>query len=252
MSKISANTVFHFTNIEALAGILRNGFYPSYHTEEYPAENGSTRQAFPMVCFCDIPLSQIGDHIDLYGKYGVGLSKVWAIRSRLNPVLYLEKSSVLWRKFESVLAHNYEDIIGCYKHGVRIDTLIQDRDSLLYMFMYTKPYEGFHYRNGEQTHKRFYDEREWRHIPDLNTLDKDELFLGPNKWSDDLIKKKNLMLRDHSLIFDLPDIQYLIIEQESERQKMLTMLSKLEKYSEEETKTLSSRIISAEQIKNDM
>jgi len=255
MTKISANTVFHFTNIDALAGILQNGFYPSYSIEEYLTEDGPPfRLAFPMVCFCDIPLSQIADHIDQYGKYGIGVSKKWAIRKKLNPVLYLEKSSLLWRRFESVLDQNYKDVVELGKLEVKVDSMIRDRDSLMYMFMHTKPYEGFYNRNGEQRYKRFYDEREWRYVPDLKRIDRDELFLSQNMLSEDVIKKKNAILREHSLTFDPADIQYLILERESERMEMFSMLSELgsEKYGEGEIKILSSRIISAEQIKNDI
>ena len=33
---------------------------------------------------------------------------------------------------------------------------------------FVKPYEGKIYRNGSYFYKRFYDEREWRYVPDLS------------------------------------------------------------------------------------
>ena len=48
-----------------------------------------------MVSFCDIPLSQIKNHVRQYGNYAVGLSKEWAKKKTICPVLYTHSSASL-------------------------------------------------------------------------------------------------------------------------------------------------------------
>ena len=78
---ISANTLFHFTKtIDNIRNILTDTFSPRYcleHLAFMASENIDL--AIPMVCFCDIPLSQIIDHVDTYGEYAIGLNKDWAM-----------------------------------------------------------------------------------------------------------------------------------------------------------------------------
>jgi hypothetical protein len=81
---ISSNTLFHFTDKrENLINILENEFRPHFCLENFNffAHDMNYREGFeiaiPMVCFCDIPLSQARIHMKHYGEYGIGLSKEW-------------------------------------------------------------------------------------------------------------------------------------------------------------------------------
>jgi len=79
---LSSASLFHFTrNLQSLRGILAEGFKvnPSFERMDIlsrafggPPDGDET--GIPMVCFCDIPLSQTTEHMDRYGKYAIGLS----------------------------------------------------------------------------------------------------------------------------------------------------------------------------------
>ena len=87
-----SHTLFHFTDkIETLKLILMNGFWPRFCLEDvswlkYPDFDFI---AYPMVCFCDIPLSRVNEHVSFYGEYGLGLTKDWAVRNGITPVQYI-------------------------------------------------------------------------------------------------------------------------------------------------------------------
>src|ERR1700722_14296147 len=89
---LSANSLFHFTEKRAdLISILKNGLYVRYSLENYQGlieEKEEEEVNLPMVCFCDIPLSQVKRHITTYGSYAIGLTKKWGIKNKINPVIY--------------------------------------------------------------------------------------------------------------------------------------------------------------------
>lgn len=65
--------------------ILMGSFSISYCKETFVLDNARPYiLGIPMVSFCDIPLSQILDHVKKYGNYGIGLSKEWAKSKGLN------------------------------------------------------------------------------------------------------------------------------------------------------------------------
>src|SRR5215470_5176735 len=94
---ISSNVLFHFTNsIDRLKNILKIGFCPRYCLE-YSLEQDDLdavsrkcppTHATPMVCFCDLPLSLIWNHLEEYGHFGIGMEKQWGLDRGLSPVTY--------------------------------------------------------------------------------------------------------------------------------------------------------------------
>lgn len=127
MSVLSANTLFHFTSKDALLGILKTGFRPAYSDEFGHDVIGRSLSTItiPMVCFCDLPLSRLDNHIKgfdwehngekqfskKYGNFGLGMSKEWGITKRLNPVLYATQESAVME----FIGTSYNTLLKLYK-----------------------------------------------------------------------------------------------------------------------------------------
>jgi hypothetical protein len=98
---VTSDSLFHFTkSLSALKGILIDKFKLSYCRENYQLDYQEHIGHYPMVTFCDIPLSLARDQIGKYGSYAIGLTKEWGIKNKLNPVVYLEKHSQLTKDIQ--------------------------------------------------------------------------------------------------------------------------------------------------------
>jgi len=264
---VSANTLFHFTkSMEHIVDILHNGFHPKCCLENLDfiynpeSENSSSLKiAIPMVCFCDIPLSQISTHKKKYGGYAIGLSKEWGERKGINPVLYeLPHSNaidIIKEFLKNRLLHPLEQN---NKKSESPDSINEISSELLFLMCYLKPYEGKMWDgqgfNGEKI--RFYDEREWRYIPSYNRIR--EKSLKPYMFFDDFLdtKKRDAFNRslenEFRLLFNPEDIKYIIVDNEKD---VLCMVRKIEtlgkNYSDTDKKLLATKIISLQRIQED-
>jgi hypothetical protein len=92
---VTSDTLFHFTKSRTnLERILVERFKITYCKENFQLlGKPSGEYYYPMISFCDLPLGSIKNHIAKYGCYGIGMTKEWGIKNKLNPVLYLENSS---------------------------------------------------------------------------------------------------------------------------------------------------------------
>lgn len=72
----------------------------TYCHEQYSLDYETHDSYYPMVSFCDIPLSLAKDQIEKYGSYAIGMTKEWGIKNSLNPVVYIEKDSYWQRIFK--------------------------------------------------------------------------------------------------------------------------------------------------------
>ncbi len=249
--KISANTLFHFTDsIEKLESILKNEFYPHYCLENQEHIGPVIYEiAFPMVSFCDIPLSQIQAHTDYYGNYAIGLRKEWGIKNKINPVLYTYKNSST--------AINLRAIFDKFRDD--------DREGIDDFGSYVKNYKGKLWKNnryvgmwkdGNFTDKNinFYDERECRYIPKIN-VDKDGIkkFMKMPDFKDkDYKDAQNKKLKSKRLSFQPKDIKYIIVNKENEIYDMATKIRDIKgKFPYEDVEILITRIISMEHISED-
>lgn len=250
---LSSNTIIHFTrNKSSLAGILKETFKVKYCHETISNLKGTHEFLVPIVSFSDIPFSQILNHINSYGCYGLGLSKSWAKSKGLNPVLYLDNHSTLTK---NILYHTPRSLLIDSKAYV-INHMESEHRQAFDFIRYVKNYQGDLNRIGKKTisNYRFSDEREWRYS--IDPIKPNVFFASINGFNTDklnMVKEKlNKSIEDERLRFTPKDINYIIVKKEVERDAIIGLIEKTKnKFSFSEVKRLSSRIISTEQLKTD-
>ena len=247
---LSSNSIIHFTNTKRkLLSILKENFKVKYCVEniDFDERNYPLRIASPMVSFCDIPLSEIKNHIGKYGSYGIGLTKEWAIRKGLNPVIYIQSESnfakSFWRFYDMYI----------YDSEVRMDELDDMRFHVLDILRYMKNYENRLERKGKIIKKyRFSDEREWRYVPERNNdfdMQLSKEFYSNKKQEEDANKNLSKL----RLTFEADDIKYIIIKDDSEIAEFIDTIRKSvgNKYSYNDVERLMTRFLTSVQIHTD-
>lgn len=252
-NRLYPEILFHFTSWEGLKGILANNFEISYARERIVAKGDEKKFGAPMVSFCDLRLSELKSHMGKYGKYGIGLTKDWAKKKGLNPVFYVSQDCQSTADFVSAVE-------GLYTHvkeivdGEAYSKLLFAYMNILNMYRYIKNYDGDLIREGMETipNYRFADEREWRYVPPLNEHD---LPFVPSSSLSTAEQKAALNARflEHKLTFNPEDIRYLIVDNDSERLDLINHLELAKSRFDRDTRRrLASRILTAEQIENDV
>jgi hypothetical protein len=226
MARISSSTLFNFTDsIDHLVNNLKNGFYCHNTYEKLPIANNGYR--VPMACFCDIPLSLINEHFDWYGRYGIGIKRTYARENGVKPVWYVTSESNLVRN----LVKNKELSEYERKHLVP----------------YLKQFIGYQQYKDQTKPKRkkFYDEREWRYIPDNSLV---ELYFGTKAQREMQEAKQN----GDRMKLDLNAIEYIIIEKETDFDRMIKELRTIANKDEKlKFESLIAKIMTAKQIERD-
>jgi hypothetical protein len=246
---LSANTLFHFTpKFEYIKNILVNGLYPRVSIETIygsdPVESEDITNLIPMVCFCDIPLSQVSHHISKYGNYGIGLTKEWGIQNGITPVLYYHDDSQTFKTIQKTLrvANKIEqDIDTPIDHNLVALTL--------YIIYFCKPYKDKFHKDDDSV--RFYDEREWRYVPAFDKWNSEVSFLFRSNFDDTKITTANSYFEQYPLKFNPDDIRYVIVEDENETWEMMEHIQRHEDYSDQDVKLLTTKLITIKQIKED-
>jgi hypothetical protein len=245
---LSANTLIHFTKDKAsLKGILEENFRIFLCKETITLEDRTTSFLAPMVSFCDIPLSEIKDHLSKYGHYGIGMTKEWGVKNGLNPVLYFSPPSEIAKNVRKAYNH-----FSGAKGGAA--GWSEEQKALADIFRYIKNYEGTLVRKTEtRVRYRFSDEREWRYVPPINKVP--SLFVHEKYFEDKAAKEKmENSLEALRLEFCPNDIKYIIINEDSEIAEFIEHLRKVKgkTYSHQDVERLTTRILTAEQILHDM
>lgn len=240
---ISTNSVIHYTeSLVNIKGILKDGFKVKYCSEHLTTKGGNFTGAYAMVSFCDIPLSEIKKHLDSYGYYGIGLSKDWAKREGLNPVLYIDNESNIGKR----LIDQAKRILQA-----KLDTVW--KEDFVDLMCYTKNYSGDLIRAaGTVNNYKFYDEREWRFVPSKVQLNGVKVGMGVKAYLEDKATH-NEKLKDVILKFEPQDISYIIVKKEEEIIDIIKHLRDIfaDKCTAIQLETLMTRITAIDQIIND-
>jgi len=205
--------------------------------------------AFPLISFCDIPLSQASKHMTTYGNYALGLNKEWGIRNGVAPVLYCYPNSTAARSIGALLTALYDARTKREEGETNTSDEAVGVEKITELIHFIKQYEGPFLRRGRIVpNVRFYDEREWRFIPqnflDLPVLGRND-YLNFNE-----LATANDKAREATILkFEPSDIKYIVVATETEILPMIQAVARIkQKYDEDQVKVLTSRIISAEQI----
>lgn len=239
---ISTNSIIHYTNsFKILELILKEGFKIKYCVEKLKLADGNSNAAHPMISFCDIPLSDSKQHFDAYGKYGIGLTKEWAVRNGVNPVLYIDHNSLFAKSLMELIKE---------RRNKETNITPTQAEQILQIKAYAKNYSGLLKRKAvDNPNYKFYDEREWRLVPNATQINGASFSLNLSTFEKDK-NGYNEKLKDCRITFESKDISYIIVEHTSEIPKIINFLRT--EYSDrctaKELDILFSKICSTEQI----
>ncbi len=263
------NHIFHYTtSYDKLIKILKNGFAPSYCKEEI----SDTSYLIPMVSFCNISIRDV-DLYMRYGKYGIGISLDCAIRNRISPVIYFHENSPFNNLHSQINEATILNIAGRQLRSAREQFQDALNRGIEYKFEYDESDDGnllgainnltvptlqyFKYWKTFYKGKEIitYQEREWRFIPQL----KEEKRIIPfsdseyKQYSDKKIRPKPHLANYSLELTSIVDLRYLIIKEESQRNKIIEILTQKFGKSEVTNSIIEGKllILTEDQIRND-
>lgn len=241
-----SDTLFHFTKSpQILQDILLHGFWPRYCLEDVKWYVGQDHQlAYPMVCFCDIPLSRVDEHVQFYGNYGIGVTREWAQKNRLSPAIYLSENTELHHVLNRILRQNLE------KNGL-YENSNGDMNFLLSMI---KPMTGIININGAPVLKEFYQESEWRYVIDSRNHQVMPWMDTTLFYNQTALHTNNQKTKEaHSLKLMPGDIKYIFLKEDWEIPNLINFIqTHLGHFSHTDLQILMSRIISLDTISRDI
>lgn len=213
--------LYHCTNYDSLEKILESkSFQPSFCIEKSTYLGKEFEFAFAMVCFADLLENELKEHISKFGDSYICMSKDWAIKKLLSPVIYYNSDSVV----SSSLKHFILNVANSRNSRDSIDVKYA---SLLMSFC--KQYEGPYYNNKTKNWDKkltsFYTEREWRWVP--MPTDREANYLDPYEFYNDRIvqeKKAELIAHGYILRFNWNDILCIGVNSAAEKKRIINIL----------------------------
>lgn len=262
MKESRENSLYHFKSKKKYFLEILDSFQftPRYNKEFVLLDEESERPVIdivsPMVCWCDIPLERIKNHTLRYGDYGIGINKKWAIQNFINPVVYIIENTTVAR------AVNAAANLHIKLHDLMLeDEELKKRLAHItgplynwhnYLTQHIKPYE-YQRIPSRQEIRKFYDEKEWRYVPD--SIGFDDLTLYPslyrtNEELDKAIEIGNEKVKNRNLWFSPEDITVLLVKEKNEKEEIAEAIIKTcnEKGYEDDIESLTSKIKTIDEI----
>lgn len=233
--KQSANTLFRFfTKPEYLFNsIEKKALIPRYYGENVDYLDIDHHQIlYPMICFCDITVHRLEEHMQTYGEYGIAFSKSWGISRGIQPLQYINPCSILKEDFSKAFASAMETEYDSFTANF-----------LLTNMLYMKPIEGIMPRNGKDVFKNFTDECEWRYVPNVASIDLPQVVVEDDAAS---IGKLNATIEENDscwLKFDFSDIKHIIIPTEDDFEELCNVIDRIVGGEEAIKRKLISKVI---------
>ncbi|MGO2145914.1 MAG: abortive infection system antitoxin AbiGi family protein [Serratia bockelmannii] len=226
------SSLFHFTKKSEHLFLILSGMYfkTSVARERITSKGGRRYFGVPMVSFCDIRLSQLEEHTQKYGEFGLGLTKSWAETKGLHPVLYMSKESTLFSDYNKRMRLLKDKLMPFWirRHSLSpsefklFNKLKNEYADLYNLLRYMKNYQGKLLRSDGSIEEnfRFADEKEWRYVPEpfvgdmWPSLNLDRIQTAENK------KKYNEKFSFIDLSFSYDDVKYIIVPDASYLKKI--------------------------------
>jgi hypothetical protein len=150
-----------------------------------------------VVCFTDIPLYLLDEHVEVYGKFGIGFKKSFVKRSGGNPVRYFVDSTPYERfdpkliEVRGLLYHNLSKLFTFYRtigeklhdnsnfaiydskgdEFISSETLKEMYDEFVAISSFEKETGDLGpARDDDNSTDSYYREREWRIVPFLGSI----------------------------------------------------------------------------------
>lgn len=228
---LSTDTLLHQTEFENLRQILINKFFKtSYCKETFDCKaskmspSKGNKFVFPMICFSEIPISSLHNHLYRYGNCIIGMKKEWAIFNRMNQVHYYQKESFLMDSLIEIYNRYYFEVM---ERNNKTEDILDVFHHLEYQIIHSKNYSGEVETNNYKDNNYFFsEEKEWRCVP-KNIKRGVTLSILPA-----IFDKKKAYFQNKigkiKLPFELSDIRFLILDSENQKEEIIQLLHKLD------------------------
>lgn len=229
---LSSNIIWHQSSFEAIQEIIKSQtFICSYSIETIKWRKSEIDVAFPMISFCDIPISDMQEYLThnqtgiLNGKYGectIGMTQDWAFNAGMCHVWYLDPRC------------NYlREVLPTKKK------LLQSLKSRKYhnrwhLLSRIKPITGNLKSKGFIDY-RFYDEKEVRYVPSPKSLEAKsvEKILTKNEYDEYKLQRAtnlgdntgNSLIPELKLSFKMSDVRYILCYTKSQMERINELLN---------------------------